>query len=192
MFAKVQRVVSVRAFFFPANLLTIARLLMLPAVLRALRRSDDRWRALGILGVAMVTDALDGPMARHRHEVSSLGKMLDPIADKVLIDATALVLARTRGFPKWVVALLMARDFGIVCGAVLLYHRRDEVVMAHATGKVTTLVLTTALLLYIADGPRSGRWALALALIPLLCSVVVYGRRFLGMQMGEGAPESSL
>ncbi len=88
-----------REFFYPSNLLTVARLLMLPAALRSMRRPEERWRALGTLGIAMLTDALDGPIARHRHEISSLGKVLDPIADKLMVDATAVTLSQSRGFP---------------------------------------------------------------------------------------------
>lgn len=177
MSAKFRHAFQLREFAYPANLLTMARLLMLPAALRAMRRPDDRWRALGILGVAMLTDVLDGPMARRRHEVSSLGKLIDPIADKLMIDATALTLSQTRGFPWWATGMLLARDLAIVAGSALMYRRRAEIAMAHPAGKATTLALTAAMLLYIGDGERSGRPALYVALLPFLASLAIYGRQ---------------
>lgn len=178
MAAKFRHAFHIREFAYPANLLTFARLLMLPGVLRYIREPAGRWHALSLLAIAMLTDALDGPVARRRREVSPLGKVLDPIADKIMIDLTALTLSRTREFPRWATALLFARDLGIILGSMLLYRRRAEITIAHPAGKATTLALTGAMLLYVADGPRSGRPALYAAFVPFLLSLVVYGRQF--------------
>jgi CDP-diacylglycerol--glycerol-3-phosphate 3-phosphatidyltransferase len=174
--ASLRHAVALRELAYPSNLLTLARLMMLPAWLRYLRQPEDRWRALGIFGIAMLTDALDGPLARRRHEVSAIGKALDPIADKIMIDTTAIMLSRTRGFPWWATGLLLARDLAIVLGAIFVYRRRAQITMAHASGKATTLALTATMLLYVADGPRSGRPALYLSLLPFLYSAVHYVR----------------
>ena len=176
--AKFRHAFQLREFNYPANLLTFARLLMLPAAIRYLRQPDGRWRALSVMAIAMFTDVLDGPVARRRHEVSSLGKVLDPIADKIMIDATALTLSQTRGFPWWATGLLFVRDIGIVLGSALVYRRRAEITIAHPSGKATTLALTAAMLLYTADGERSGRPALYAALLPFLASLVVYSWQF--------------
>lgn len=167
-----------RELAYPANLLTIARLLMLPAAIRYMAQPDGRWRALAVFGVAMATDVLDGPVARMRHEVSPLGKVLDPIADKLMINATAVALSRTRGFPWWATGLLLGRDAAIVLGSALLYRRHATIDMAHPSGKATTAAVAAAMLLYLADGPRSGRPVLLAALLPFGASLVVYGKRF--------------
>lgn len=177
--------IQLREFAYPANLLTFVRLLMLPAALRSMRQPDGRRRALGIMGIAMLTDVLDGPVARHRNEVSALGKVLDPIADKIMINATALTLSRTRGFPWWATGLLAARDLGILAGAALVYRRRTEITLAHPTGKVTTLAMTAAMLCYIGDGERSGRPALYVALVPFLASMAIYSRQLWRYLMRE-------
>ena len=175
--AKFRHAFDLREFAYPANLLTLARLLMLPAAIRYMRQPDGRWRALGVFAIAMLTDALDGPVARWRQEVSPLCKVLDPIADKIMIDATAIALTQTREFPAWVTVLLLARDLGIVLGALLVYRRGAEVTVAHPAGKATTLALTAVMLLYAADGPRSGRPALYVASVPFVLSMAVYGRQ---------------
>jgi len=179
--------IRMREFAYPANLLTLARLLMLPTAIHAMWQPDGRGRALGILGIAMLTDALDGPLARHRNEVSGLGKVLDPIADKIMINATALTLSQTRGFPWWATGLLFARDLGILVGAALVYRRRAQITLAHPTGKLSTLALTVAMLCYIGDGERSGRPALYVALLPFLASMAIYGRQFWRYLMREDA-----
>lgn len=183
--AKIRHAFQLREFLYPANLLTLARLLMLPAAIRYMRQPDGRWRALGVFGVAMATDVLDGPVARMRHEVSPLGKVLDPIADKLMINTTAIALSQTRGFPWWATGLLLARDVTILLGGLLVYRRHAKITVAHPAGKATTVALAVAMLLYLADGPRSGRPALYVALAPFAASMVVYGKKFLQLFTGE-------
>lgn len=183
--AKIRHAFQLREFLYPANLLTLARLLMLPAAIRYMRQPDGRMRALGVFGVAMATDVLDGPVARMRHEVSPLGKVLDPIADKLMINTTAIALSQTRGFPWWATGLLLARDVTILLGGLLVYRRHAKITVAHPAGKATTVALAVAMLLYLADGPRSGRPALYVALAPFAASMVVYGKKFLQLFTGE-------
>jgi CDP-diacylglycerol--glycerol-3-phosphate 3-phosphatidyltransferase len=171
--------IALREWAYPSNLLTLARLLMLPALLRALLRRERRFEALGLLAAAMATDLVDGPIARRRGEVSQLGKVLDPIADKLTVNTTAFALTLTRGFPWWATALLATRDAAILFGSAEIYRQNAEIAVARPIGKATTVAMTAALLLYIADGPRSGRPALNIALIPFTLSILTYGWQFI-------------
>jgi CDP-diacylglycerol--glycerol-3-phosphate 3-phosphatidyltransferase len=176
--AKLRHAFAPREFAYPANLLTLSRLLLLPFAIYYMRREDGRWRALGIFGGAMATDMLDGPVARMRHEVSPLGQVLDPIADKLMIDAAAITLSQTRAFPWWATGLLLARDLAILLGSLFVYRRHAQISVADPAGKATTVALAGAMILYLADGPRSGKPALYLALLPFGASLVVYARKF--------------
>jgi CDP-diacylglycerol--glycerol-3-phosphate 3-phosphatidyltransferase len=175
------RMIEPRELLYPSNLLTIGRLLLVGPTLYLLNRPDRRRAALACLAVAMLTDAVDGPIARSRGEVSRLGEILDPISDKLLIDGAAIILSRTRGFPWWVTALLLFRDLGILTAAALLIRRRSHITTAASAGKLTTALLTVSALLYLADGPRSGRPVLYLALVPFGLSFLQYGRRAIEM-----------
>ena len=168
-----------REFLYPANLLTISRLLLLPATLHYLRSPETRREALICLGAAMLTDAVDGPIARQRGEVSRLGELLDPIADKLLIDGSAIILSQNRKFPWWVTGLLLFRDIGIVLAALLVIRRRATITTARSTGKATTVGLSLAALLYIADGERSGKPVLYIAMVPFTLSFLQYGWQFI-------------
>ena len=167
-----------RELLYPSNLLTLTRLLLVAPTLASLGRPERRRVALLLIAAAMFTDAIDGPIARSRGEVSRLGEILDPIADKLLLNGAAIILSRTRGFPWWATGLLLFRDAGILLAAVVVIRRRAQVTTAGSAGKLTTALLTLAALLYVADGPRSGRPALYLALVPFTLSFVQYGRRF--------------
>lgn len=182
-----QSAIEPRELLYPSNLLTLLRLVLLLPTMAYMRRPERRRAALACLALAMFTDAVDGPIARARGEVSQLGKLLDPIADKLLINGTALILSQTRGFPWWVTGLLLFRDVGILLAALLLMRRRAQIASAESAGKLTTLLLTVAALLYLADGPRSGRPALYLALVPFGVSFVQYGWRFAEMMRSDTA-----
>lgn len=177
-----------RELLYPSNLLTFARLLLVAPTLAFLRRPERRREALACLAVAMFTDAVDGPIARSRGEVSRLGELLDPVADKLLIDGAAIILSQTRGFPWWVTGLLLFRDLGILITAVVVIRRRATITTAASSGKLTTALLTLAALLYLADGPRSGRLALYAAMLPFGLSFFQYGRRALRMLRGGQVP----
>lgn len=181
MAARLRDAFHIREVLYPSNVLTYARLLLLPSTLRALWKPQGSRRALLLMLIAMATDAVDGPIARMRGEESSLGQILDPIADKLVLDATAFTLSRRRGFPWWITGLLIFRDIGILLGALLVYRRKSHITLSQSAGKATTVALTAAALCYTADGPRSGRPVLLAALVPFVISFWQYGRRFVGL-----------
>jgi CDP-diacylglycerol---glycerol-3-phosphate 3-phosphatidyltransferase len=171
---------------YPSNLLTLARLLLIPPIVRCLYQQDKRYRALVYIAIAMLTDVLDGPLARSRNEVSTLGKFLDPLADKLLLNTTAVALSHTGRMPWWMTALILARDIGILMTGLLVYRRRDHITPSLTIGKITTVALTVALLLYIADGERSGKPAMYLWLAVGIVSVLQYSWRFSRLMGTEG------
>jgi cardiolipin synthase (CMP-forming) len=102
-----------------ANLLTLARLFCaLPIVL--LVRAGEYHQAALIFLVAALSDALDGYVAKRFNVVTPLGAVLDPIADKVLMDSLFLTLAFEGHLPDWIALLVIGRDLLIVGGTLLL------------------------------------------------------------------------
>ncbi len=103
------------AFSLP-NVLTYARLVAVPVVVGLLFWPDDaapRWTALAIFAAAAVTDYFDGYFARMYEQISSLGRMLDPIADKLLVAACLLMLAADRtivGYSLWAAIVILCRE----------------------------------------------------------------------------------
>ncbi len=179
--ARLRDAFHVREFGYVANWLTLLRLGLLLPTVYYLRRPDGRKPALVCMGSALLTDAIDGPLARYRGEVSHLGEILDPIIDKVLIDTLAVTLSQEREFPWWATTMLLTRDISIVLAAVMIYRRKARITTAWPAGKVTTVGLATAMLIYTADGPRLGKPILYLVLIPYGVSVWQYSRLFYQM-----------
>jgi CDP-diacylglycerol--glycerol-3-phosphate 3-phosphatidyltransferase len=167
-------------FAYPSNLLGLVRLALLVPTLKNLEHPAQRWQALGYLCAAMLTDALDGKLARSRGEVSQLGKILDPVADKVLMNGVAIKLSQKRGFPWWMTRLLLLRDVAILLLGFYLYRRKEHIAMSLWAGKAFTMMLTGTLLMYIveAEEHRSSRLLLFASLIFLTLSCVQYGHAF--------------
>ncbi len=120
-----------------------------------------------------------------RGEVSQLGEALDPLADKLLLNGAAIILSQTRGFPWWATGLLLFRDISILIAAIVVIRRLDQVTPAASAGKLTTILLSAAALLYAADGPRSGYPVLLAAMVPFSISFFQYGHRFVQLLREE-------
>ena len=135
------------------NVLSFLRLLFIPLFIWvALDLEADGW-AFVILAVSSITDWLDGVIARRFHMISRVGQLLDPIADRLFVASTILVLAIREIVPWWLVAVLLLRD--VFMGLVQLYvHRRGlEPLPVHYVGKAATLCLLYGMpVLFLATG----------------------------------------
>jgi CDP-diacylglycerol--glycerol-3-phosphate 3-phosphatidyltransferase len=121
-----------------ADQLTLARTAAVPVVVLLFAwdfPNHDYW-ATAVFAVAMSTDWLDGWVARRSGRTSDLGRLLDPIADKVLVMATLIVLVG-RVLPGWMVAAIVAREF-LVSGLRLAALERGVVLGARDLGKLKT------------------------------------------------------
>ncbi len=134
----------------PPNLATLSRLALLPVALAFLSHGR-RAEAAAVLLVMVATDGLDGYLARRLGRVTELGKILDPVADKVAIDAVLVYLGVVGEFPLWALAILLVRDAGILAGAALMARRLGSVPAASAAGKAALVVLAAMTVAFAAD-----------------------------------------
>lgn len=152
------------------NALSCTRaLLVIPVV--ALIALGDNTAALLIFVVAAATDALDGPLARHRGGTTALGAALDPLADKVLVAGALLALALRGIALEWAVAVIVARELV----ALELRARSRQVLSASADGKAKTVlqVAATVALLSAAAWPSTGLAPAANALLTAAAALTV-------------------
>jgi CDP-diacylglycerol---glycerol-3-phosphate 3-phosphatidyltransferase len=120
-----------------ADQLTVGRAVCVPVVvaLFAWDFPNHAYWGTGVFAVAMLTDQIDGWLARRSGQGTNLGKILDPVADKVLVMAALIVLVPT--VPGWMVAVIVAREF-LVSGLRLAAIERGVVVGARDLSKVKT------------------------------------------------------
>jgi len=103
-----------------------------------------RWAAAALFIIAIATDGIDGHIARSRGLVTDLGKILDPIADKLLTSGALVCLSILGELPWWVTAIIVVREVGITVWR-LVELRRGNVVPASSGGKLKTVVQSVAI-----------------------------------------------
>jgi CDP-diacylglycerol--glycerol-3-phosphate 3-phosphatidyltransferase len=161
-----------------ADQLTVARAVAVPVVvaLYALDFENHFYWATAVFAVAMLTDQIDGWLARRSGQSTDLGRILDPMADKILVIAAMIMLVPP--FPGWMVALIVAREF-LVSGLRLAAIERGIVLGARDLSKVKTWAQGLAVVIggFAAAGVFSDDvawWTLLVALVFTLVSGLEY------------------
>ncbi|WP_338748059.1 CDP-diacylglycerol--glycerol-3-phosphate 3-phosphatidyltransferase [Janibacter alittae] len=134
------------------NALTVLRILLVPVFVWLVLRygGDDtisRWWAWGVFAVAIITDRIDGDLARARGLVTTFGKVADPIADKALTGAGFITLAMIDEIPWWITIVILARELGIT--ALRFWVIRHGVMPASRGGKIKTVLQGVAIGLFV-------------------------------------------
>ncbi len=141
-----------------------------------------RWAAIGTFLLAAISDAVDGYIARHFNQRSRLGTILDPAADKALMNAAIITLSFTNWggyyFPIWFAALVIGRDAVLICGALMMNQVMEKVhVEPHWTGKLATMTQLIAVAWLMFQFPKPGlNVSVAVAGVFTTVSAVLYVR----------------
>ncbi len=185
-----------------ANVITVARIMLIPLFLVALLGEWARflsapqwwnaakpWIAAGIFIGLAATDALDGWVARARGEVTTFGALVDPLADKLLVTAALFALVDLDRLPAWIAIIIVSREF-IVTGLRMVAVAEGRVVAASEYGKAKTVLQIVAIVAFILkDSPALhgfmeprwvawfgiGAWiAMGVALLATVASMIDY------------------
>jgi CDP-diacylglycerol--glycerol-3-phosphate 3-phosphatidyltransferase len=174
------------------NALTVTRIFLVPLLVVVLLTKFEGHLIFGIprslvaaaiFGLASLTDWLDGHLARRRGQVTALGRMMDPLADKLLTSAALISLVQLDLAPAWMVTVIIGRELAIT-GLRSLASARGAGFGASRLGKVKMAAQVTAIMLLILgqDGQREllmlGQAALWVVLITALASAVDYYRAY--------------
>ncbi|HYA03164.1 MAG TPA: CDP-alcohol phosphatidyltransferase family protein [Syntrophobacteria bacterium] len=148
------------------NLLTIIRILLTPFLVILLLNGRLK-EALIVFVAAGITDGLDGLIARLYRQKSRLGAFLDPMADKLLLATTYVILAYQRLIPNWLAVIVLSRDVCIVVGIIMLHMQNLEVEMRPTLpSKLTTFAQIITVIVAMATSLASPH--------PLLRNVLFY------------------
>ncbi|QGU07642.1 Putative CDP-diacylglycerol--glycerol-3-phosphate 3-phosphatidyl-transferase 2 [Corynebacterium occultum] len=156
------------------NVLTSLRIILIPLFVWLVLRADDQhlswmWGAFALFVALMITDKLDGDIARARGLVTDFGKIADPIADKALMTSALVCLNITGVLPWWVTVVIVIREFGITMWR-MFQLRAGRVVPASKGGKLKTALQTLAVGLYLCPLPE---WMNLPTWIVMLAAVAV-------------------
>ena len=141
------------------NVLTVVRILLVPVLVAVLLDAtpNGSWVAAGVFALAALTDGLDGYLARSRRSVTTFGKVMDPIADKLLVAAALISLVSLDRVEPWVAMVIIAREFA-VSGLRVAAGVQGVVIPASLLGKAKTLTQVAAILALIAAHDAGAVW----------------------------------
>ena len=165
------------------NLLTLLRILLVPVLVVALTEETENGPAIAaaVFVLAALTDGLDGYIARSREAVTTFGKVMDPVADKLLIAAALIALVSLDRLAAWVAMVIIAREFA-VSGLRIAAGQQGVVIPASALGKLKTIVQSAAVLALIAAPNEDALWVQVLVYAMVLVTVVSGADYFLNFR----------
>lgn len=159
-----------------ANFVTFLRLILaFPIVWLIIGDSSPiRWPAFFLLAIAASTDGLDGYLARSRGEISDLGRLLDPVADKVMGIGVFAALVYVGLLPTWLLWTLLIKELVLLIGGAVLLGAEGRVVSARPLGKWATVILFCGFLALLLGIHRLGLWTTYVAVFLSLAAGVDY------------------
>lgn len=168
------------------NAITLARIALVPLLVYVLLGRlpyGQLWAAL-VFAVGALTDGVDGYVARRTGQVTVVGKLIDPLADKLLVAAALVALVERGALSTWVALVILAREFAIT-GLRAVAAADGVVIAASPWGKLkTALQIAAILVVIVSQEPAAavlravGPWALAAAVVATVASGVDYGWRY--------------
>lgn len=135
-------------------MISLSRIVLLPLVAIIIRKNTYQYNyfALFLLLIFVATDFLDGFLARRLHQISKLGKILDPLADKICIVTISYLLFLYKNFPLWAFLFLLIREFFILSGGIILLKKKNIIFSSNIAGKLGTFFISLSLLGYLLLG----------------------------------------
>jgi CDP-diacylglycerol--glycerol-3-phosphate 3-phosphatidyltransferase len=155
------------------NILSLLRLILAPIVGHFIYW-DYHIFSIIIIVIALSLDVLDGYIARHFNQKSELGKILDPLADKVLYAFIAITLFLKNALPFWFVLLYLLRDLSLLLGGLIISKKVKEVPQADKYGKITAAIVAFSLFSIILGAKFIDPYFLLLAIIVAYFSGINY------------------
>lgn len=167
-----------------ANRITLIRIILIPIFIVLLIQGHNPWPAV-IFTFTIVTDALDGFIARWKKQKTALGAFLDPLADKLLMFSSFLALTYLKIIPLWIFVVILSRDILIVLGWVLVYFLyNSKEVKPRFFGKLTTVLQMSTvwlILLGLADPWKMNFLVVTVVITSVSClDYIIDGSRRLG------------
>lgn len=155
------------------NMLTLLRIALLPAVVWRFRLGDSR-SALAVYLLAMLTDAVDGFIARRFDQITALGKLLDPIADKLSLLTLLGLFVADGQIPPWLLKIVLIKEAILITGGAVAL-RRGIVVYALPIGKVTTVAFILSMVARFLSCRRAADLLLGVSVLLSLLALLWYG-----------------
>ena len=182
-----------------ANKLTIFRIILVPIMViipflgmtQSINYIPVEWIIIDVIFIiAAITDKLDGAIARKKNQITTFGKFLDPIADKILVLAAMIMLVEEARLPAWIPIIILFREFIVSGYRLVAVEKGGKVIAASIWGKIKTVTQMLAIVLMMIDingyfaifkGGHLTNWELALNIVSsILMTIAVIATIFSG------------
>lgn len=164
-------------FWTVPNALSLSRLLALPLFLWALSTPGYTGLAVALVLYAVLSDLLDGYLARRLHQESEWGRLLDPLADKLTAASALIYCYLYRGLPAWILGLVLTRDLLILALAPVLVARSHQLPGSLMAGRLAALAVGLLALVYLFGITFAQTVMLAVTTLLVFLSAWQYARR---------------
>ncbi len=160
-----------------ANLLSLTRLLLAPFILVFFSRKN-LYGVIVVWALAALTDFLDGRMARKLGEISELGKILDPLADKITLGCSFIALMIWYDLPDWLGVIYITKELLQLTGGLFFFRKKQKVIPSNYWGKASTFIFFVGLFVFCIVA-ELGVLILSLGLILSVIAFFTYSRNAL-------------
>ena len=159
------------------NILSVIRIILIPIFTIEFVYSNNYFVAGVILVVSGITDCLDGYIARRFNMITDIGKVLDPIADKLTQLMAVFCLAMEGHIAMWILfAFLAFKDIALVIGGIAIYKKKDVVVSSNRYGKIATIIFYIAVtLMVLFHSNITETWTNLVGALLILAGAVAFG-----------------
>jgi len=168
-----------------SNIITISRLVSLPFIVYFLL-NDQRLVAFYIMLVSLLSDGLDGYLARKLNQESRLGRFLDPLCDKIFLATVLITLLYIRAVPLWIVIVIVFRDFLILLGSYFLLKDKTVVEPSNTFGKITGFAFGSMILAFTIGWNTIGSIFMYLSIPLMTIAFVIYSVNYFRIMKGVG------
>ena len=166
-----------------SNVITLSRLVLLPFIVYFLL-TEQRVIAFVIMLISLLSDGLDGYLARRLNQESLLGRYLDPLCDKIFLAVILVTLLYMGAVPLWAVIVIVMRDFLILLGSYILLKRKAVVEVSNSFGKVAGFTFGVMILAFTIDLRLLGTIFLYVSIIAMTFAFITYAMNYLRTMKG--------
>lgn len=162
------------------NAISLSRLLLIPLFIWTiiLDNNNSALLALGVLCLSGITDMLDGFLARKLNQVTELGKIIDPLADKLIIISAAFALTVEHRLNIWLTIIIACRELCMVIGTAVNLKKHQAAVSASYLGKATTCMFYVAVIFFLFNWPFRYGVMTAAIILSLMASFDYFQKAF--------------
>lgn len=137
------------------------------------------------MSISLVSDAVDGYLARKLHQESETGKFLDPLCDKVSLTVILVTLLLINSIPLWGFVIIVMRDILITIGSFFLFKYKSVVFKSNIMGKITGFILGAIIMAFTINLQQLGNILLYISIPAIIGSFIIYLIRYISAMKGE-------